>query len=76
VRHRNVTTDDGAELAAQEAGPYDGPALLLLPGQANSHRWWTGLRESLERTTGRSARLPRDRRDGGSGVGLVDDVLR
>jgi len=25
-----------------------GPALLLLPGQANSHDWWTGLREAFE----------------------------
>jgi pimeloyl-ACP methyl ester carboxylesterase len=45
-----VTTHDGAVLAVQEAGPHDGPALLLLPGQANSHRWWSGLRETFEQT--------------------------
>jgi pimeloyl-ACP methyl ester carboxylesterase len=50
VRHLTVTSDDGAVLAVQEDGPHDGPALLLLPGQANSHRWWTGLRESFEPT--------------------------
>ncbi len=45
-----MTSDDGALLAVQEGGPQDGPALLLLPGQANSHRWWTGLRDVFERT--------------------------
>lgn len=37
----------GAELAFQVDGPRDAPALLLLPGQANSHHWWDGLRDAL-----------------------------
>lgn len=36
-------TADGSELAVQTSGT--GPALLLLPGQSNSHLWWNGLRE-------------------------------
>ncbi|WFP17425.1 alpha/beta fold hydrolase [Citricoccus muralis] len=40
-----LTTLDGFALAVQQDGPDDGPTLLLLPGQANSHRWWNGLRE-------------------------------
>lgn len=41
-----TTTDDGFELAVQVTGPDGGsaPTLLLLPGQANSHHWWDGLR--------------------------------
>lgn len=35
-------------LAVQTTGRADGPVLLLLPGQANSHAWWTGLREPFE----------------------------
>ena len=38
-----VRAGDGAELAVQRLG--EGPALLMLPGQSNSHRWWNGLRE-------------------------------
>ena len=38
-----VRAADGAELAIQRLG--EGPALLMLPGQSNSHRWWNGLRE-------------------------------
>lgn len=34
-----------ADLAIQVLGNELAPALLLLPGQANSHRWWDGLRE-------------------------------
>ncbi|TWG12341.1 pimeloyl-ACP methyl ester carboxylesterase [Actinoplanes teichomyceticus] len=41
-------TDDGFRLAVQASGRADGPVLLLLPGQANSHTWWTGLRERFE----------------------------
>lgn len=41
-----VRTRDGSELAVQRRGT--GPALLLLPGQANSHQWWTGIREVFE----------------------------
>lgn len=50
MRHLIVESPDGALLAVQEGGRLDGPVLLLLPGQANSHRWWTGLRETFERT--------------------------
>jgi pimeloyl-ACP methyl ester carboxylesterase len=46
--HSTVRLDDGTELALQRAG--SGPILLLLPGQANSHAWWTGLREAFEGT--------------------------
>ena len=35
-------------LSVQQTGPADGPVLLLLAGQANSHVWWTGLRERFE----------------------------
>ena len=35
-------------IAAQTGGPADAPPLLLLAGQANSHRWWDGLREALK----------------------------
>jgi 3-oxoadipate enol-lactonase len=44
---RHVRTDDGAVLAVQEHGPADAPVLLLLPGQASAHHWWTGLREDF-----------------------------
>lgn len=37
----------GAELAFQVEGPRDAPALLLLPGQANSHHWWDELRHDF-----------------------------
>ncbi|WP_127502721.1 alpha/beta fold hydrolase [Actinoplanes solisilvae] len=37
-----------APLAVQTTGRADGPLLLLLAGQANSHAWWTGLRELFE----------------------------
>ncbi|MBL7258579.1 alpha/beta fold hydrolase [Paractinoplanes lichenicola] len=39
---------DGFPLAVQTSGLEDGPVLLLLSGQANSHEWWTGLREAYE----------------------------
>ncbi|GAA0998660.1 alpha/beta hydrolase [Acrocarpospora macrocephala] len=39
---------DGFPLTAQIAGDAEAPALLLLQGQANSHRWWDGLREAFE----------------------------
>ena len=38
-----VRAADGAELAVQCLGT--GPALLMLQGQSNCHRWWNGLRE-------------------------------
>ncbi|MBE2315662.1 alpha/beta fold hydrolase [Solirubrobacter sp. CPCC 204708] len=33
------------KFSIQVRGSDDAPPLLLLPGQANSHRWWDGLRE-------------------------------
>ncbi|MBA4024872.1 MAG: alpha/beta hydrolase [Gordonia sp.] len=48
LRRSTVETSDGALLAVQEGGPDTGPALLLLAGQANSHRWWTGIRDHFE----------------------------
>lgn len=44
----HVTTGDGARLAVRVGGPEDGPPLLLLPGQANSSRWWDQLRGGFE----------------------------
>ncbi|MFC5720327.1 alpha/beta fold hydrolase [Streptomyces gamaensis] len=38
-------TEDGARIAYQPVG--DGPPLVLLAGQANSHHWWDGLREDF-----------------------------
>jgi pimeloyl-ACP methyl ester carboxylesterase len=43
-----VLTEDGFPLAVQVSGRADGPVLLLLAGQANSHDWWTGLRAGFE----------------------------
>lgn len=43
-----VLARDGFEIRAQRGGPKGAPTLLLLQGQANSHRWWTGLRERFE----------------------------
>jgi pimeloyl-ACP methyl ester carboxylesterase len=40
MRTLAVRTDDGFPLAVQTSGPDDGPPLLLLQGQANSHTWW------------------------------------
>jgi pimeloyl-ACP methyl ester carboxylesterase len=45
---RTIATSDGFRLAVQVSGRGDGPTLLLLAGQANSHRWWNGLREDFE----------------------------
>jgi pimeloyl-ACP methyl ester carboxylesterase len=41
-------TRDGFPLAVQTGGPADAPALLLLPGQANNHHWWDGLRGGFD----------------------------
>lgn len=41
-----TTTDDGTELAIQRSG--SGPVLLMLPGQQNSHVWWTEIRKQFE----------------------------
>lgn len=38
---------DGTTLAHQLLGPRGAPVLLLLQGQANSHRWWSRLRHDL-----------------------------
>jgi pimeloyl-ACP methyl ester carboxylesterase len=43
-----VRASDGFPLQVQVTGREDGPALLLLPGQANSHGWWTGLRDDFD----------------------------
>lgn len=48
TRDLTVATSDGFRLAVQVSGREDGPTLLLLAGQANSHRWWDGLREDFE----------------------------
>lgn len=42
MRSTTVTTGDGTTVAVQQSGT--GRPLLLLPGQANSHEWWTELR--------------------------------
>ncbi|WP_432584487.1 alpha/beta fold hydrolase [Streptomyces sp. HD1123-B1] len=41
----HTTTPDGARIAYQLRG--DGPPLVLLAGQANSHHWWDGIREDF-----------------------------
>lgn len=50
LRRREVDLPDGTRVAVQQAGPPGAPTLLLLPGQANSHDWWTGLRSAFEDT--------------------------
>lgn len=47
IEHR-VERADGARVAAQVGGARAGVPLLLLQGQACSHRWWDGLRERWE----------------------------
>jgi len=39
-----VRRSDGSRLAFQALGPRDAPVLLMLQGQANSHRWWDRIR--------------------------------
>lgn len=41
----HAIADDSAEIAYQVRG--DGPPLVLLAGQANSHRWWDPVRDGL-----------------------------
>lgn len=48
MRRLTVTTPDGFVLAGQVSGRDRRPTLLLLPGQANSHTWWTRLRSAFE----------------------------
>lgn len=45
-----IQAGDGFPLAVQTAGQADAPALLLLPGQANSHRWWDRVRPGYAQT--------------------------
>lgn len=40
-----ASASDGARIAYQVEG--DGPPLLLLAGQSNSHHWWDGVREDF-----------------------------
>lgn len=47
MREHTIRTRDGFPLAIQVSGPEDGPALLLLQGQSNSHEWWAELREDF-----------------------------
>lgn len=42
-------TEDGFPLAVQVTGIQDGPPLLLLQGQANSHIWWDRVRPHFDR---------------------------
>ncbi|WP_053695982.1 alpha/beta fold hydrolase [Streptomyces sp. NRRL F-5755] len=43
-----VTTPGGTRIACQLRG--EGPVLVLLSGQANSHHWWDGVREDFHTT--------------------------
>ncbi|ASO21169.1 pimeloyl-ACP methyl ester carboxylesterase [Actinoalloteichus hoggarensis] len=44
MRHANGV--DGSRIAFQTEG--DGPALVLLAGQANNHHWWDGVRADFQ----------------------------
>ena len=48
MRTLTVTVAQGFRLDVQVSGRSTGPTLLLLAGQANSHRWWTSLRADFE----------------------------
>jgi pimeloyl-ACP methyl ester carboxylesterase len=48
MKELSVRTEDGFDLAVQISGREDGPPLLLLAGQANSHLWWTDLRHAFD----------------------------
>ncbi len=65
-----MLTGDGFPLAVQVSGRAEGPVLLLLAGQANSHVWWTGLREPFE---DRFRVVTFDYRGTGGSRGPVDD---
>ncbi|MGV9709131.1 alpha/beta fold hydrolase [Gordonia sp. NPDC003424] len=45
--HETARTADRTRLAVQVRG--SGPALLLLPGQANNHHWWDRVRPDFDR---------------------------
>lgn len=64
-----VRARDGFELAVQARGPAGAPVLLLLQGQANSHRWWDGIRDAFE---GEFRTIPMDYRGTGSSRGPVE----
>jgi pimeloyl-ACP methyl ester carboxylesterase len=63
-----VTANDGFELDVQVRG--SGRDLLLLQGQANSDRWWRGLRERFE---DRHRTITLDWRGTGGSRGVVGD---
>jgi pimeloyl-ACP methyl ester carboxylesterase len=50
MKSLRVSASDGFTLAVQVSGDVAGPTLLLLAGQANSHLWWTSLRQDFEET--------------------------
>lgn len=68
MERSTVTTRDGFTLGVQVGGA--GPMLLLLSGQANSHAWWTGLRDRFEP---RFTVVTFDYRGTGASRGLVGD---
>ena len=48
MRTLMVKAAHGFRVAVQVSGRSTGPTLLLLAGQANSHRWWSSLRADFE----------------------------
>lgn len=48
MREQMVTVKDGSRFAVRLGGPEGAPPLLLLPGQANSGRWWDDIRGHFE----------------------------
>ena len=79
LRTAEALASDGTVLAYQVQG--DGPALVLLAGQANNHHWWDGVRDDF---TGNRRTITMDYRGtGDSGkpdipysiTGFVDDLL-
>jgi pimeloyl-ACP methyl ester carboxylesterase len=65
-----VTAPDGFPLGVRTSGAADAPPLLLLSGQANSHRWWTGLADRFAR---RFRVITLDHRGTGDSRGPVGD---
>jgi pimeloyl-ACP methyl ester carboxylesterase len=70
---------DGTALAYQHRG--EGPPLVLLPGQANDHHWWDGVREDFHTVRSTVTLDPRGTGDSGKPRGpystpqLADDVV-